>query len=176
MKYPYKMTEEIAFKLGRLSDEDFPSLFYDSPTWYINDEDFLLYNFFKWSHPHQTGRAKIGKTISLETPPEDIEWRFCLSGSLDESKFETIEQKLAYLRGRLTNYSVKKEPNSIYVCYANSYGSRDRFAKWTKDVIYDKFSFTQSVKVTTGETTLSCPGTPWVELEAHEDVVKYITG
>jgi hypothetical protein len=166
--YPYEMTNEIAFKLGKLDIADFPCLFYDTVLWRPNIEDFRLFNFFKWNGPTRMRHGKARDNVII--------WTFSFSGELNENKFVNNEQKLAYLRGRLTSYSVKIEPTLICVGYANSYNSRNRFEKWAKDLIYEKFSFDKSIKVTKGETLFTCPGTPWVQIEADEEVINYIKG
>ena len=175
------MTDEIAYRLGKL---DFPC-FYDCVLWKINKEPFELIHFFDWSLGFGTPLHKVGD--KLET-----DWNaFTLFGRVKFEKIETISQKLAYIRGRLSSYSVTIDATSIHVGYANSYDTRDFFAICLGDVIMDRFAL-EPVKL--GEIgrsiTLNCPkyciqkseivgttpGTPSVELKGDPEVISYIVG
>lgn len=183
-KIEYIMTDEIAFKLGKF---DFKS-FYQFATWKLNKEPFPLLHFFDWSFP-----GGLGGTPCKQVAGEYVtDWEnMTIGGVLKTEMIKDISHKLNYIRGRLTSYSVVIEKNKIYVGYANSYAFRDFLAQCLDDVIMDKFillpqregqfgrSFANNApkyKITKSETFGTCPATPYLELEADEEIVKYIVG
>jgi len=150
----YQMDNDIAFDLGAFN---YPS-FCDMAGWIPNKEPFDYAHFFKWEPPLHSGSA----------------WIF--HGYLDESKFETLEHKYYYIKGRLSSYSVGIKDDSITVVYANSIGSRDRFVKWAKELIMFKFGkgAVYSIETTDGADTIPC--TPSLVLKASKEIIEYFKG
>lgn len=177
----YAMTDEIAYRLGKL---DFPC-FYDQVLWKMNKEPFELLYFFKWSLGSATPCRRAGEKW-------ETDWNaFSLFGQVKFEEIKTISQKLAYIRGRLSSYSVAVTPTSIYVGYANSYKTRDFFASCLTDVIMDRFVLEPpknggigrciimnhpKYSIQKSETIGTIPGTPSVELVADPEVISYIIG
>lgn len=165
------MTDEVAYKLGKF---DFPS-FYNIVLWRVNKEPFELAPFFKWELP---GMGVGCKFINGEwvTDWESI----AASGYLKLEEIKEISHKLAYIRGRLDNYSISISKNEISVHYANSYNFRDFLAQCFEDVIKYKFKkdyFNQPplhYYIKKGENIGTIPGTPSVTLLASEEIIKYI--
>src|SRR3990167_6589713 len=115
----FKMTDEIAYKLGKF---DFPS-FYSFVRWYPNKEPFPLAHFFTWG-------LGMGWPVDTSDNNHNTNWSsISLSGKLKTELFTEISHKLNYIRGRLSSYSVKIEETKIYVCWANSYDIRDFFVE-----------------------------------------------
>lgn len=173
-RYPFynEMTEDVAFKLGQF---DFPS-FYSYATWRVNREEFPLFKFFKWGSPKPSWQDCDG----------DFNWTngFTLMGALDFNQIKTIPQKLAYIRGRLTSYSVAISENKIHVSYANSTDLRDFFSQCLEDVLADRYwkdllngKFTsEEYTVNTKENKSTFPAALEVELVATKEIIDYITG
>ncbi len=146
-----KMTNEIAFDLGAFN---YPC-FYDKA---VFKEGFKYVDFFDWSVPD-----------SDELKDSDL-------GELKEEKFEMLEYKYYYIKGRLISYSVIREEDKISVYYANSFNSRDRFVKWIKELIENRFGQSKKWYITTSDAGKTIPATPSVTLEADKDIIKYFKG
>ena len=103
-------------------------------------------------------------------------------GALDESKFETLEHKYYYIKGRLSSYSVGIKDDSITVVYANSIISRDRFVKWLRELLIFKFGKDATwcghemwrIETTDGFHTTPC--TPRLVFKADKEVIEYFKG
>lgn len=154
-----QITNEIAYALGKM---DFPR-FYDYALWKPNIEEFEYVYFYNWFNPRQCS-------------PDGQNWVWFMEGELREEMFKTLEQKLSYIRGRLAAYSVTITDTSIYVGYANSYGSRDRVEKFLNEILKDKFGGNKTWTIKKGETPGTIPGTPFINLIADSEIIKYITG
>lgn len=170
------MTEEIAFKLGKL---DFPC-FYQLVQWKVNKEPFPLAYFFRWSVPGGIGGWPL---VYNEAKEHVTDWQnLTASGSLRTELIDSPALKLAYIRGRLDSYSVSIFSGSIRVGYANSYNLRDFLAQCFQDVLAEKFWYGKNMiespkwTVSLGEDLGSIPGTPWVLLEGDLEVIEYIVG
>lgn len=178
---PSIMTDEIAYRLGKL---DFPH-FYDQVVWRVNQEPFELLRFFDWFLSSGTPCHQVGD--EWETAWDS----FCLRGCVKFEEIKTISQKLAYIRGRLSSYSVSISPTTITVGYANSYKTCDFFASCLTDVIMDRFVLGAAkdgepyrcfaanppkYSVRKSETLGTIPGTPSVQLAADPEVISYIVG
>lgn len=178
---PYTMTDEIAYKLGAL---DFPH-FYQSVRWKLNKEPFELCHFFEWSFPSGTPCKKVGDDYVTD-------WdSFALHGDVKLDLIKDISHKLAYIRGRLSSYSVQITSTSIYVGYANSHNLRDFLAQCFHDVLFDRFTLAPQKEGELGrsfvheapcyiivmdETLGTIPCTPHVTLTSTEEVICYIVG
>ena len=97
-------------------------------------------------------------------------------GHLDESKFETLEHKFYYIKGRLSSYSVGIEDDKITVVYANSIKSRDRFIKWMNELLMFDFGKNESwsIEKTDGDIH-TVPSTPGLILKADKEIINYYT-
>lgn len=161
-QHPSQMTNEIAFRLGKGEGQKF----YDSAMWRPNLEDFPLCHFFDWKLTSLSFGSLDGK-----------DWDIHLNGTLKPEKFETIEHKLHYLRGRLSSYSVIIIPDSLSISYANSYASRDLWAKWAREVIENHFGWgRKTFEIITGELCGTVPGSPYVILKADKEIIDFIKG
>ncbi len=120
--------------------------FYDTAVFI---EDFKYVDFFDWS------------TFDL--------------GELKEDKFETLEHKYYYVKGRLSSYSVNIEENEISIYYANSFASRDRFVMWAKELIKARFEESKEWCITTSDGGKTIPTTPSLALKAGGEIIKYFT-
>ena len=149
------MDNDVAFDLGAFN---YPCM-YDMATWIPNKEPFDYAHFFKWAAPLYSGSA----------------WIF--HGHLDEGKFEILEHKYYYIKGRLSSYSVTIKNDSITVYYANSIKSRDRFVKWAKELIIFEFGkhAVWSIETDDGPDTM-IPLTPSLVLRADKEIIEYLTG
>lgn len=172
-KLQHNMTDEIAYQLGKF---DFPS-FYSYVMWYMNKEPFPLLCFFDWGLQGGTPCKQNGDKY-------DTDWsNFHLMGKLKPEKFETLSQKLAFIRGRLDSYSVTITPNQIEVCWANSYDLREIFAKFLNEILFNKFTLSESVEekkycwnIRLLEDMGTFPGTPSLSISANREVINYIVG
>ncbi|MDP2692401.1 MAG: hypothetical protein Q8O88_02030 [bacterium] len=180
----FTMTDEIAYKLGKF---DFPNVFYSNVLWYVNKEPFELAAFFRWTVPGGLGWPCKKTSGNYETDWENIP----ANGTLDLNNIKDISHKLAYIRGRLSSYSVNITETSISVCYANSYEFRDYLAQFLQDVIRDKFVLlperddelgrrynlkSPMFAITKNENFGTIPGTPGITLIAPKEVIDYIVG
>ena len=149
------MTNDIAFDLGAFN---YPC-FYDMAVWIPNKESFKYVNFFEWSAPVYS----------------NLNWTFY--GDLNERKFETLEHKHYYIKGRLSSYSVHIKDDSITVFYANSVESRNRFVKWAHELLIVNFGENEkwSIKKMDGGNTV-VPNTPGLILNANKEIINYFTG
>lgn len=172
------MTDEVAFQLGKF---DFPH-FYHLAQWKLNKEPFPLFRFFDWHFPGGLGGTPCKKINGPDGEEYVVDWEsMTIGGMLKLDTIKDISHKLNYIRGRLTSYSVKVGKNKITICYANSHAFRDFTAKCLAEVILDKFNVifpdpSLHYKITCGETIGTIPATPYVELEASEEIIKYIVG
>lgn len=155
-----KMTNDIAFKLGKF---DFPAFY--SMVYSVDDD---LNDFFEWQeHPFSTGRV----------------------GCLKKDIFTEISHKLNFVRGRLKGYSVRIEKNKVSISWTNSYDLRDLFATCAYDVLLDLCleppredggrQFKKNplqYSVIKSEILGTIPGTPSVEIIGDEEAIKYLTG
>lgn len=160
------MTDEIAFQLGKF---DFKA-FYSLAMWKVNKEEFPLYYFFNWSP--QWGFPLKHVNDKLVPDWENIS----LHGSLKKDSFKEISHKLAYIRGRLSSYSVVITPTTIDVGWANSYDFREIFIECVEAVVKDKFGFSQYFISHVSEQRGTIPGTPHFKFTSSEEVIKYLTG
>lgn len=149
----YKMDNGIAFDLGAFNYQ----CFCDTAAWIPNKEPFDYAHFFEWRPPLY----------------HDV-WVF--HGHLDESKFETLEHKYYYIKGRLSSYSVGIKDDSITVYYANSIKSRDRFVKWAKELIIFKFGKDAVYSIETEDGLDTMPYTPSLVLKAGKEIIEYFKG
>lgn len=91
--------------------------FYDSPTLSIGDPIPVWYDLFKWG------------TQECWTQTEgQLESSFYIIGSLNEDKFDTLDKKMAYLKGALEGIKNNK------LDFANSSGKVERIKKWVQDI------------------------------------------
>lgn len=140
---PSVMTNEIAFEIGKA---DFPR-FYDMPIWSPNVEKFKYVHFFEWSSPRQGGgRYEDGEYY--------CNWSFY--GSLKESSFD-LEQKRHYIRGVLASYAGSYSDNILSFSFANSFGTRDRIAKWIDEILKDKFGGIKTWTIEKSDGMNTCP-------------------
>ena len=146
------LTEEIAFNLGAFK---YPC-FYDMA--HLNEE-FECKEFFK---PVSAECFLYNVNIETGERVKDI------LGELDDTYFNSHSLKLAYLKGALSkNGSIKD--NRIKIQYANSYKSRDRFAKWFGEIM-SGYSFAMKLY----EWWRTVPGTPGIEIKAEEKIIKML--
>ena len=148
----YEMTKAIAFDLGAFK---YPCM-WDKAIWIPNKENFEYVYFFNWSHP------------SYSSPG----WVFY--GILDEKKFETLEHKHCYIKGRLSSYSVGIEDGCIIVAYANSIRARDTFVAWVTELIVHKFGYNANWDIETKDGMNTMPCTPRLTLKADKEIIKWV--
>lgn len=154
------MTDKVAFDLGKF---DFPH-FYQDVIWRINKEPFPYIHFFNWGLPCGTPCKNDYST----------DWEnFSLKGGLKTNMFTDISHKLAYIRGRLTSYSVNITENSISVCWANSHNLRDFFAKCLTEIVLDKFTYIK-YELTKDNGLMMTPATPEINFISSKEVIDYI--
>lgn len=165
------ITEEQAFRAGAM---DYPHYFYDSPLWRVNLESFEDWEIYTWGAP-QLASLDGGKN-----------WSFQIAGQLKDDVFETDrldttnKLKLAYIRGRLSSYSVNVKETGIDVNWANSTESRDRFVRFLKEVLdfYRSLKFVAFLpySIIVGQEINCCPIVNFIKLEANKEIVDYIIG
>lgn len=150
--HPSQMTNNIAFELGR---GDYPR-FYDMPRWAPNVENFKYAYFFEWSSPVRAGgRHENGEYY--------CNWYFY--GSLKEEFFINLEQKRHYIRGVINSYLGNYDKNSLSFCFANSFQTRDRVAKWADEILKDRFGEVRSWSITKSDCMETCPAIARLNIE-----------
>lgn len=161
LNVPREMTVEIAFDIGtgRLNS------FYDCPSWAPALEDFPYAAFYRWGVPMRSSRGE-----------DKGSWQWFFMGSLRDECFDKLEYKHAYLRGRLTGYSVTIDSGRLRVGYANSWESCQRFAKWAQEVLGPRFGGTKLWTITTNQDIVpsSIPMCNEVVIEADDEVIDYL--
>ena len=94
--------------------------FYDIPIWKIDQPKPDYYDLFIW------GPNFFGQNDSF-------------GGVLNESLFDTIEKKIAYIQGVFEDYSGSALSEG-YIHFANSTNKVERCKKWINEVCYKKIS------------------------------------
>jgi hypothetical protein len=160
-EYPDQITNEIAFEIGK---GDFLS-FYDSPTWRPNCEYFKYVRFFDWGNPNQYGTPNSDK---------ELEWNWHFIGSLKENLFN-LEQKRHYIRGVFASYAGKIVENHLSFCFANSFPTRDRIAKWSDEVLKNKFGGERVWLIEKSQNMLTCPAIASLKIKGDDEIITYLT-
>lgn len=146
------MTNEIAFELGLGKF----NVFYDCPVWKPNIQEFEYVNFFNWSSP----------TRSRQESESIFTWGFY--GSLKEEKFCLLEHKRQYILGALNSYAGKTQKDQISFCFANSFSTRDRIAKWAGEILKEEFGGFKTWSITKEDEMFYCPAIAKVNIKCED--------
>lgn len=169
---PLLMTDEIAFKLGEFKFEHH----YSTVRWNINREQFPLYKFFIWDF-----NINYHPIDNFES--EKTDWYgFELSGEINFSKFQTISQKHAFIKGVISRgLSVKITENSLTIGRANDTDTIDFIKDSLVEILHDacyhkKMDMTYfDWDLQTISTVNSIPQTKSIVLTANKNIIDYIT-
>lgn len=147
--------KSIAFQLGEFK---FNNRFYSLIGWKINQEPFELHEYFDW------------KLDYVDT----VNWtNTTFWGYIRFEKLETLSDKLDFIRGNISRAAKRKDDNTLYFGWANSYDIRDFVASSLSDIITQKFP-QETFYIKKSETIGTCPGTPFAELITSQNVIDYI--